>query len=93
MHINKLTSVYEKVMLHKRALIETIIDQLKNMAQIEHSRHRCFTNFVSNLFAALCAYSFTHKKPSLNQISNSILKINYSFLCNIGSQFIELTLI
>jgi len=63
---NKLMSIYDKIMLRKRALIETIIDQLKNIAQIEHSRHRCFTNFVTNLFAGLCSYSFTPKKPSLN---------------------------
>ena len=54
-------SVCDKVMLRKRSLIETIIDQLKNIVQIEHSRHRCFTNFVSNLFAALCAYNFAPK--------------------------------
>lgn len=62
---NKLMSVYDKIMLRKRALIETIIDQLKNIAQIEHSRHRSVTNFVTNIFAALCAYNFAPKKPSL----------------------------
>ncbi len=58
-------SVCDKVMLRKRSLIETIIDQLKNIVQIEHSIHRYFTNFVANLFAALCAYDFAPKKPSL----------------------------
>jgi len=58
-------SVYDKIMLRKRALIETIIDQLKNIAQIEHSRHRSVTHFVTNIFAALCAYNFAPKKPSL----------------------------
>jgi len=62
---NKLMSIADKVMLRKRALIETIIDQLKNIAQIEHSRHRCFTNFITNIFAALCAYSYAPKKPSI----------------------------
>ena len=62
---NKLMSIQDKIMLRRRALIETIIDQLKNIAQIEHSRHRCFTNFITNIFSALCSYSFTPKKPSI----------------------------
>jgi hypothetical protein len=75
---NKLMSIYDKVMLRKRALIETIIDQLKNIAQIEHSRHRCLTNFITNIFAALCAYSYAPKKPSL--------KSNFEFNTATGLQ-------
>jgi hypothetical protein len=41
-------------------------DQLKNICQIEHSRHRSPTNFVVNILAALIAYTFKEKKPSLN---------------------------
>jgi len=52
-------------MLRKRAICETIIDQLKNIFQIEHSRHRSPKNFLTNLFSALIAYNFTEKKPSL----------------------------
>jgi hypothetical protein len=52
--------------LRKRALIETINDQLKNICQIEHSRHRSTSNFVVNTPAALIAYTFKEKKPSLN---------------------------
>ena len=52
-------------MLRKRAVCETIIDQLKNIFQIEHSRHRSPRNFLTNLFAWLIAYNFTDKKPSL----------------------------
>ena len=58
-------SVYDKIMLRKRAIIETIIDQLKNIGQIEHSRHRSVTNFMTKLLAGLCAYSFSPKKPSI----------------------------
>jgi transposase len=63
---NRLLPLLDKLLLRKRALIETINDQLKNICQIEHSRHRSPTNFVVNTLAALIAYSFKEKKPSLN---------------------------
>jgi hypothetical protein len=46
--------------------IELIIDQLKNISQIEHSRHRCVPNFLVNLVAGLIAYTYQEKKPSLH---------------------------
>ena len=61
-----LMSVSDKVLLRKRSIIESINDELKNMAQIEHSRHRSFHNFVNNFIAGLAAYSFFPKKPMLN---------------------------
>ncbi len=53
-------------LLRKRAIMETINDQLKNISQIEHSRHRSPLNFVVNLLAGLIAYCLQPKKPSLN---------------------------
>lgn len=55
-----------KILLKKRALIETVNDELKNICQIEHSRHRSFENFLTNLLSGLITYSFFPKKPSLN---------------------------
>lgn len=63
---NKLMSLFDKLMLRKRAIIETINDQLKNVSQIEHSRHRSIANFLVNVVAALIAYTHKEKKPSLN---------------------------
>ena len=63
---SRLVPLLDKLLLRKRALIETINDQLKNICQIEHSRHRSTTNFVVNTIAALIAYTFKEKKPSLN---------------------------
>ena len=60
-----LTPMLDAVLLRKRAIIETIIDQLKNICQVEHSRHRSPVNFFNNIFAALIAYNFNDKKPSL----------------------------
>ena len=63
---NSLMTMNDKIMLRKRSVIETVNDELKNICQIEHSRHRSFTNFTSNLVAGLIAYSFLPKKPSIN---------------------------
>lgn len=63
---NSLMSMNDKILLRKRAVIETVNDELKNMCQVEHSRHRSFTNFIVNLIAGLAAYSFFPKKPSIS---------------------------
>ena len=62
---NVLMTMRDKILLRKRSVIETINDQLKNICQAEHSRHRSFGNFISNLVASLIAYSFQEKKPSI----------------------------
>lgn len=62
---NCLMEMSDKILLRKRAVIETVNDELKNICQIEHSRHRSFGNFLSNLVAGLIAYSFFLKKPSI----------------------------
>lgn len=62
---NQLMTMFDKIMLRKRSIIETINDELKNICQIEHSRHRSFTNFLTNLISGLLAYSFLPKKPSI----------------------------
>jgi hypothetical protein len=63
---NKLLPLWDKLMLRKRNLIETINDQLKNSNQIEHTRHRSPTNFLGNLLAGLISYQLQPKKPSLH---------------------------
>lgn len=62
---NKLMPLLDKLLLRKRNIIETIIDQLKNISQIEHSRHRSLWNFFGNLVAGLIAYTWRPNKPSL----------------------------
>lgn len=60
---NKLMPFYDRMMLRKRYIIETINDMLKNKAQIVHSRHRSLSNFIMNLISALGAYCFFDNKP------------------------------
>ena len=62
---NVLMPLIDKILLRKRAIVETIIDQLKNISQIEHSRHRSPINFLVNLICGLIAYCHQPKKPSL----------------------------
>jgi hypothetical protein len=62
---NRLMPLADKLLLRKRAIAETIIDQLKNISQIEHSRHRSPMNFLANLLCGLIAYCHQPKKPSL----------------------------
>jgi len=69
---NRLMSVADKVLLRRRAIIETVNDQLKNISQIEHTRHRSLANFMVNLVAGLVAYCHQPKKPSLRLNLHSI---------------------
>ena len=62
---NCLLELKDKILLRKRSIIETINDELKNICQVEHSRHRSFENFISNLISGLIAYSFFPKKPAI----------------------------
>ena len=63
-----LMSVTDKVLLRKRAIIESVNDELKNIAQVEHSRHRSVCNFVVNLLGAIAAYCYFPKKPSIQVV-------------------------
>lgn len=60
-----LMSVSDKLLLRKRAIIEAVNDELKNIAQVEHSRHRSISNFVVNLLGAIAAYCLFPKKPCI----------------------------
>lgn len=55
----------DRIMLRKRAVIESVNDELKNICRIEHTRLRSFANFLTNIIAELPAYSFLPKKPSI----------------------------
>ncbi|MEX2568267.1 MAG: transposase [Cyclobacteriaceae bacterium] len=69
---NTLMELKDKIMLRKISVIETVNDELKNnlpdgsqLCQIEHSRHRSFGNFITNLISGLIAYTFFPKKPGI----------------------------
>lgn len=62
---NRLLLLSDKLLLRRRSILETITDQLKNISQIEHTRHRSLTNLMVNVVAGLIAYCHQPKKPSL----------------------------
>jgi hypothetical protein len=64
---NKLVDIKDKFMLKRRAIVETVIDQLKNICHIEHTRHRSPVNFYNNFLSAIAAYAFKPIKPTLRK--------------------------
>ena len=60
-----LMSMSDRLLLRRRAIIETINDELKNIAQVEHSRHKSFDNFIVNTLGAVAAYCCFPKKPCI----------------------------
>ena len=73
---NKLMPLLDKLLLRKRAIIETLNDQLKNISQIEHTRHRSVANFMVNLLAGLAAYTHRPVKPSIYAAENQLKALN-----------------
>jgi hypothetical protein len=69
----KLMPLKDKILLRKRSIIETVNDQLKNISQIEHTRHRSVVNFLVNLLSGIVAYTHQPKKPSLKYDNNLIV--------------------
>jgi hypothetical protein len=71
----RVLAAFDKLLLRKRSIIETINDQLKNVFDLEHSRHRSLTNFMIAVVAGLVAYSYQVKKPSLNLKREDLLPL------------------
>ena len=69
---NRLILLGDKLRLGQRLIIETINDQLKNICDIEHSRHRSPVNFMVNLIAGLISYTWKEKKPSIRMPHNAL---------------------
>jgi hypothetical protein len=70
---NRLMSLRDRILLRKRSVIETVNDELKNICQIEHSRHRSLHNFIMNLIAAVGAFCFFEKKLRFYSIEKNQL--------------------
>lgn len=62
---NALMHIYDKILLRKRAVVESVNDILKNQCQIEHTRHRSFDNFITNFISVLIAYAVNPTKPNI----------------------------
>ena len=73
---NKLMNFYDKLLLKKRGVIESVNNVLKNGCMLEHSRHRSIANFFVNIFSALNAYSFIKSKPSIKCVDITLISNN-----------------
>ncbi len=63
---HRIRTAFERYFLAQRSIIETVIGQLKNICQIEHTRHRSPTNFLVNLISGLAGYCLKPRKPALH---------------------------
>ena len=77
---NRLIPLIDKLLLRKRSVIETVNDQLKNMCDVEHTRHRSPVNFLVNMIAGLIRYTYFEKKPSINfsEKDRELLRLAYA---------------
>ncbi len=62
----RLLSLVDKILLRKRTLVEMVKDQLKNVRQVEHSKHHGAINAFEHLLAKLKAYTWQEKWPALS---------------------------
>ena len=62
---NRLVVLEKKLLTRKRFVIGTIVDQLRNISQLEHTGHRSTSNRIVNLIAGLIACTWQAKQPSL----------------------------
>jgi len=65
---NKLMSLVDKILLLKRALIESVFAKIKLLGKFEHSRHRSVTNAFVHMVAALISYQLSDNKPSIKSL-------------------------
>jgi hypothetical protein len=80
---NKALSNEEKLLLRKCSVIETVNDELKNICQVEHTRHRSISGFLLNIMSAIAAYSFFPEKP---YIKNDIMETNPELINSLSMQ-------
>jgi hypothetical protein len=87
---NKLMPLFDKLLLRKRAIIETAIDQLKNIGQIEHSRHRGVLNYFADIIAGLpqfdrCMLLVGGQRPYKKEMLKHLLLRNLQGVEQLGS--------
>ena len=82
----KLLNLMDKILLRKRALIETVNDQFKNVCQIEHSRYRSPINAFVHMIAGLVAFTWQEKRPALSWTpeEQEILNAHKQLVCAQG---------
>jgi len=62
---NKLVLLYDKLLLKKRGIIETVFGILKEGLSLEHARHRSDIGAIMHIFTSIAAYAFKTSKPAI----------------------------
>ena len=62
---------FDQALLKRRALIKTVLDELKNLCQIKQTRHRSHANSIVNLKSGIVAYCLMPNKPRLSLMSSA----------------------
>jgi len=65
---NKLMSLIDKILLLKRALIESVFGKIKLLGKFEHLRHKSVTNAFVHMVTALISYQLSDNKPSIKSL-------------------------
>ncbi len=69
---NQLMPLFDKLLLRKRFIVETVLDVLKSSMGLEHTRHRSATNAFVHILSCLAAYMLKPNKPPIKLVSNDI---------------------
>ena len=62
---NYLMPIYEKVLVRKRFIIETVIGVLKEQIGMVHTRHRSVENAFVHIISCLVAYCLRKNKTKI----------------------------
>ena len=62
---NRLLEMWDKILLKKRSLIESVFNVMKNVLHLEHSRHRSVINAMIYILTTLIAYCIKPTKPKI----------------------------
>jgi len=65
---NYLMPIFDKLLLRKRFLVETVFDKLKSEMGLEHTRHRSPTNAFVHILSCLVAYMLGKSKPKMTPV-------------------------
>ena len=72
---NKLMDYADRIILRKRSLVESVFHIFKDILNMDHTRHRSPTNFMTNLVAGLAAYCLSDRKPRMRMEYNTSGKL------------------
>jgi hypothetical protein len=72
----KIMLLFEKIMLKKRSIIESVFGVLKQHFDLEHTRHRSTANAFVHMLSTIAAYCMKKTKPTSNNlISTDVIEV------------------